>query len=74
MGSHKPVLLREEPNYLHMTYPVLGFQCVSVPFSPHQNAAVENQVRPTLDSLVDDSDRDVRYFSRKAMQAVAAMG
>ncbi|CAM9191834.1 unnamed protein product [Ascophyllum nodosum] len=39
-----------------------------------QNAAVENQVRPTLHSLVDDADRDVRYFSRKAMQTVAAMG
>lgn len=39
-----------------------------------QNAEVEAQVRPALDNLVDDADRDVRYFSRKAMQAVSAMG
>lgn len=39
-----------------------------------QNTAVENQIRPALDGLVDDADRDVRYFSRKAMQAVSAMG
>lgn len=39
-----------------------------------QNDVVEAQVRPALDSLVDDADRDVRYFTRKAMQAVSAMG
>ncbi|CAM9592625.1 unnamed protein product [Ectocarpus sp. 8 AP-2014] len=39
-----------------------------------ENDAVEAQVRPALDSLVDDADRDVRYFTRKAMQAVSAMG
>ena len=39
-----------------------------------QNAAVESKIRPALDSLVDDADRDVRYFSRKAMLAVSAMG
>lgn len=39
-----------------------------------QNEAVENDVRPALDNLVDDADRDVRYFARKAMQTVAAMG
>ncbi|CAM9865087.1 unnamed protein product [Hapterophycus canaliculatus] len=39
-----------------------------------ENAAVEAQIRPALDTLVDDADRDVRYFSRKAMQAVSTMG
>lgn len=43
-------------------------------YSRPQNAAVESQVRPALDNLVDDADRDVRYFSRKAMQAVSTMG
>ena len=35
---------------------------------------MEAKIRPALDNLVDDADRDVRYFSRKAMLAVSAMG
>lgn len=34
---------------------------------------VQNDVRAALDNLVNDADRDVRYFARKALQAVAAM-
>eukprot|EP00611_Tribonema_gayanum_P014806 TRINITY_DN262_c1_g2_i1.p1 TRINITY_DN262_c1_g2~~TRINITY_DN262_c1_g2_i1.p1 ORF type:complete len:602 (-),score=254.94 TRINITY_DN262_c1_g2_i1:918-2723(-) len=32
--------------------------------------AVENAVRPALSALVDDGDRDVRYFARKAIAAL----
>lgn len=57
---------------LYMVSFVFLFAPVCVP--DPQNAEVEAQVRPALDNLVDDADRDVRYFSRKAMQAVSAMG
>jgi serine/threonine-protein phosphatase 2A regulatory subunit A len=32
--------------------------------------AIEGQIRPALNSLIDDPDRDVRYFTRKAIAAL----
>ena len=38
------------------------------------SAARDSQIRPVLAILVDDSDRDVRYYAKKTLESLDSVG